>query len=218
MDDTTERIAPTITDEFREMAELTGCTDMQVKFAACLLAGSNFTEAAWNAGYAGARDSVQLRTTGSQAARAKPVQALLALAESRGLGVPDAPGDRDELKKILWRHARSADKAHSIKASTELMRIESEEKVVAEPQGNPLDTLKLIAETEPLIALLLYESVDTNPSSPVAPLFVLTPEQQAKANILKQKIATDYLNQLRSKQIAGGNVVQLNPNLTPTIN
>lgn len=87
MDDTTERIAPEIAPEFQEMATLCGCSVMQTKFAASLLAGENYTQAAWNAGYAGARDSVQLRTTGSQAARAKPVQALLALAESRGLAV-----------------------------------------------------------------------------------------------------------------------------------
>ena len=125
----------------------------------------------------------------------------------------DLKRDRDELKKILWRHARSADKAHSIKASTELMRIENEEKVVAEVHGNSLDTLKEIAELNPLVALLLYESVDTNPSSPVGPLFVLNPEQQIKADILREKIARDYLNQLRAKQISnGGNVVQLHQN------
>src|SRR5215831_13361205 len=99
MDDTTERIAPEISPEFQEMATLCGCSVMQTKFAAALLQGQNYTEAAWNAGYAGERSSVQLRTTGSQAARAQSIQALLALAESRGLGVPDAPGDRDELKK-----------------------------------------------------------------------------------------------------------------------
>ena len=113
--------------ELVEAGELCGCTNLQVRFAACLLEGNNFTEAAARAGYKGARNSVQLRSAGSSAARSKPVQALLALAESRGLGIPSTPGDADELKRILWSHARSKDRQASIKASAELKRIEREE-------------------------------------------------------------------------------------------
>jgi hypothetical protein len=116
--------------EFRdltEMGELVGCTDLQRKFAEGLLAGLSQTQAAFRAGYSGARDSAQLRSAASQAAQTSPVKALLALAESRGLGVPNAPGDRQELRRILWSHARSKDKQTSIRAAVELDRIEKEE-------------------------------------------------------------------------------------------
>jgi hypothetical protein len=115
--------------EFRdltELGELCGCTDLQRKFAEGLLAGLSQTEAAFRAGYSGARDSAQLRSAASQAAQTKPVLALLALAESRGLGVPGAPGDREELRRILWAHARSKDRQTSIRATVELDRIEKE--------------------------------------------------------------------------------------------
>jgi hypothetical protein len=117
--------------EFRdltELGELCGCTEKQARFAEGLLAGLSQTESAFRAGYAGARDSAQLRSAASQAAQTKPVMALLALAESRGLGVPNAPGDRQELRRILWSHARSKDKQTSIRAVVELDRIETLER------------------------------------------------------------------------------------------
>jgi hypothetical protein len=117
--------------EFRdlsELGELCGCTDLQRKFAEGLLAGLSQTEAAFRAGYAGERSGAQLRSTASSVAQAKPVQALLALAESRGLGVPNAPGDREELLRILWSHARSKDKQTSVRAAVELDRIGKEER------------------------------------------------------------------------------------------
>jgi len=59
---------------------------------------------------------------------------------------------------MVGLEARSNDKAHSIKASGELIRLENEEKLVAELQADPIEILKQIAEDDPLIALLLYES------------------------------------------------------------
>jgi hypothetical protein len=117
--------------EFRdltELGELVGCTEKQTKLAEGLLAGLSQTAAAQRAGYSGARDSAQLRSAASQAAQTSPVKALLALAESRGLGTPNAPGDRQELRRILWAHARSKDKQSSIRASIELDRIETLER------------------------------------------------------------------------------------------
>jgi hypothetical protein len=131
--------------EFRdltELGELCGCTDLQRKFSEGLLAGLSQTEAAFRAGYSGARDSAQLRSAASQAAQTKPVQALLALAESRGLGTPNAPGDREELLRILWSHARSKDKQSSIRATVELDRIGAEERAAQEPQSQ----LELVRE------------------------------------------------------------------------
>jgi hypothetical protein len=117
--------------DLTELGELCGCTEKQRKMAEGLLAGLSQTEAAFRAGYAGARDSMQLRSTASSTAQAKPVLALLALAESRGMGVPNAPGDQAELRRILWGHARSKDKQTSIRATVELDRIEREERVAA---------------------------------------------------------------------------------------
>jgi hypothetical protein len=154
MDEADQETESKITPDIAELGEMCGATAKQVAFAAALLEGHNYTEAAHLAGYAGERGSVQLRSAGSGAARAKPVQALLALAESRGLGVPNAPGDFDELKRILWTHARSKDKAHSIKASTELMRLAEVEQSAAakEDLSDPIEILAELAKVNPDIA------------------------------------------------------------------
>ena len=114
--------------DLSELGELCGATEKQTRFAEGMLAGLSQTEAAFRAGYAGDRNGVQLRSTASSVAQAKPVLALLALAESRGMGVPNAPGDREELRRILWAHARSKDKQTSIRAAVELDRIEQEDR------------------------------------------------------------------------------------------
>jgi hypothetical protein len=157
MDDETEV-------EFRdltELGELCGCTEKQRKFAEGLLAGLSQTEAAFRAGYAGARDSVQLRSTASSVAQAKPVQALLALAESRGLGVPNAPGDREELRRILWSHARSKDKQTSIRATVELDRIEREERLGRPERSGDAPLRELLGYARGIrhVALLYLETV-----------------------------------------------------------
>jgi hypothetical protein len=112
------------THDLTDLGELCGCTTQQRKLAEGLLAGLSQTEAAHRAGYKGGRDSSQLRSAASQAAQTSPVKALLALAESKGLGVPNSPGDREELVRILWAHARSKDKQSSIRASVELERLQ----------------------------------------------------------------------------------------------
>jgi hypothetical protein len=132
-----------------------GATAMQTRFAEGLLAGLSQTEAAHRAGYSGARDSSQLRSSASATAQSKPVLALLALAESRGFGIPNSPGDRDELIRILWSHARSKDKSNSIRASVELDRIAREDMAANDAPGDPTETLKEIAETFPLMAASL---------------------------------------------------------------
>jgi hypothetical protein len=214
MSEEPERDKPEVTDSFREICELVGCSPMQTLFAACLLEGDNFTQAAFRAGYSGARDSVQLRTSGSQAARSKPVQAALALAESRGLGIPTAPGDRDELKRLLWKCARSSDKNVSIKASTELMKLEEQEKALEQPLPEPIEALKMIAEeSHPLLALMVAELEGVKSQHG----FRLTPEQQHQADVWRQRIATEYLNQVRAEAIASGkNVIELATNKPTT--
>jgi hypothetical protein len=176
-----------LTPELAELAALCGCTELQTKFAAALLEGHSYTEAAFRAGYAGARDSVQLRSAGSSAARAKPVQALLALAESRGLGVPNAPGDREELKRILWSHARSKDKAASIRATTELERIEREEHSTGEPE-KPLEEIiaGMCEHLSPEMAAELLLGYGLHPEN--VPKDVLQ-----KAELHLEKLAEDWI-------------------------
>jgi hypothetical protein len=81
----------------------------------------------------------------------------LALAESRGFGVPNAPGDREELIRILWSHARSKDKQSSIRASVELDRIVREERE-QRPEVSPAETLRELAELSPELAMQLAEN------------------------------------------------------------
>jgi hypothetical protein len=187
---------PPLTPDMIELGELCGCTAKQIKFAEGLLQGMNFTEAAFHAGYAGERDSVQLRSAGSSAARAKPVQALLALSESRGLGVPNAPGDVEELVRILWGHARSKDKAHSIKAAAELKRIMDDEYAAKDAVSahDMVATLNEIAEIAPAYAVLLSSkhSIDWKPSA-------ANSEAVEKA---RREIAMAWLEEQRAKTIS----------------
>ena len=193
MDDTDQvRDKPRLTPELLEYGELCGCTEKQIAFAAALIEGHNYTEAAWRAGYAGGRDSVQMRSAGSSAARAKPVQALIAWAESRGLGIPDAPGDKDELIRILWTHARSKDKQASIKATAELQRIEREERATKEVERDPYELLAEIAEIMPALALELASPLHHKE-------FKLTDAQQARYEEYRRTIALEYIAEQRAK-------------------
>src|SRR4029079_11712018 len=176
-----------ITPDLAELGELCGCTEKQIKFAEGMLQGMSQTEAAFHAGYAGARDSVQLRSAGSSTARSKPVQALLALAESRGLGVPNAPGDMDELRRILWSHARSKDKAHSIKASVELQRLEREEREAkANDRRGPIECLSEIADIMPAYAVVLATQNEIQG-------FRLSEKQQQVYDDFRRKVALEYI-------------------------
>jgi hypothetical protein len=173
--------------DLSELGELCGATAMQTRFAEGLLAGLNQTEAAERAGYAGARDSQQLRGAGAAAARSKPVQALLALAESRGFGVPNAPGDRDELIRILWSHARSKDKQSSIRASVELDRIVREERE-ARPERDPAEILRELATVSAEVAVTLAAEANMiwRPE--------LSAEQQAALDERRMAAAQDWIS------------------------
>jgi hypothetical protein len=160
--------------EFRdltELGELCGCTEKQVRFAEGMLAGLSQTEAAFRAGYAGDRAGPQIRSTASSVALAKPVQALLALAESRGLGVPNAPGDREELLRILWSHARSKDKQTSVRAAVELDRIGKEEREgqAGETQEAALGSILARKYGAIMFSLIVLETVEE-----IGPRFSLT--------------------------------------------
>jgi hypothetical protein len=165
-EDQNEDIQRHLTPRLVELGELCGCTELQIRFAEGMLQGMNQSEAALHAGYAGEKGSVAIRSAGSSAARSKPVQALLALAESRGLGIPSAPGDMDELKRILWSIARSKDRMNSIKAATELRRIEEEEKAAQEEEPVSIkDAMEeLTAVLGPEIAAVIEAAASGNAS------------------------------------------------------
>jgi hypothetical protein len=186
-----------LTPDLTELGVLCGCTPKQVAFAAGLLEGLSQTEAAFNAGYSGDRNSSQLRSAGSAAARMKPVQALLALAESRGLGVPSSPGDMNELRAILWQHARSKDKNHSIAASKELMRLEAEEKAIEKPIPHPHEVLSEIAAESPLYAMELATKHGCWQ-------YKLTEEQQAVLEQERRKIALTYITEKQGQPLTNG--------------
>jgi hypothetical protein len=160
--------------EFRdltELGELVGATEKQTRLSEGLLAGLSQTEAAQRAGYAGARDSAQLRSAASQAAQTSPVKALLALAESRGLGTPNAPGDREELLRILWSHARSKDKQTSVRAAVELDRIGKEEREgqAGQTQEDALQNILSRKYGAIVFSLMVLETVEE-----IGPRFSLT--------------------------------------------
>jgi hypothetical protein len=144
-----------------EMAQLTGCTPMQMRYAWHRSQGASQVEAAHDAGYAGDRFSVQLRTTASNTERSEPVQAAIALIRQRGLSTSDEPGDLDELYKILWKHARGKDKAHSINASKELIRLEEVRAVRQEPERSPEEILADLRALAPAVADALEYSLAT---------------------------------------------------------
>jgi len=102
--------------DWSEAKELIGASDKQIAFARAIVEkGASRTAAARAAGYSGTDNA--LRAVASRAYKSGKVQSLFAWAKAGGAGVPDEPGDLKELERILWRHARGQDKAHSIKAS-----------------------------------------------------------------------------------------------------
>ncbi len=107
-------------------AELVGASEKQARFAKAIVDGLNQTQSAKAAGYRG--EGVQLRSIGHRIAKSNKVRALIAWAKAGGGGPPDNPGDLQELKRILWKHARGADKNHSIKATEVLHRLAAQER------------------------------------------------------------------------------------------
>jgi hypothetical protein len=148
--------------DLSEGAELVGTTAKQTKLVEGLLMGMNRTQAARHAGYEG--EGVQLRSTASQACRSDKVLALLSWAESRGKGTPDAPGDRDELRRILWRHARSKDRSMSIKAAEALERLMRQDAEARRQEAveDPITLLKRIAELDLALAVRLARKKGVN--------------------------------------------------------
>jgi hypothetical protein len=130
-----------------EGQELTGASDMQVAFAKALCRGASKTQAAKQAGYKG--EGSGLRGLASRMSKSHKVMALIAWAKAGGAGPSEIEGDPKELRRILWRHARSQDATRSIRASEVLHKLDADEKAraaAAEDQPNPAGALAEIAQ------------------------------------------------------------------------
>ena len=78
-------------------------------------------------------EGAALRGQASRIAKSHEVMALLAWAKAGGAGPSDVEGDPRELKKILWRHARSSDAQRSIRAAEVLNKLTEAERERAGP-------------------------------------------------------------------------------------
>ena len=97
---------------WRELAEGTGASELQLKFAAARFGGATATAAARMAGYSGDGDS--LRRAGNAAVRSTAVQNLLELAAINAPG--DARISDREIDAKIAKLIRSADSNVSLKA------------------------------------------------------------------------------------------------------
>jgi hypothetical protein len=103
---------PLTEQKWRELAEATGASELQLKFSAARFGGATATKAAKLAGYAG--DDAALRRAGYSAVRSTAVQNLLELASIHAPA--DARISDKEIDAKLSKMIRSADSNVSIKA------------------------------------------------------------------------------------------------------
>lgn len=104
---------PLSEQRWKELAEGTGASELQIKFAAARFGGATATAAARLAGYSGDKDS--LRRAGYSALRSTAVQALLELA---AINAPaDAKISAKEIDAKLARLIRSGDPNVVLKAA-----------------------------------------------------------------------------------------------------
>jgi hypothetical protein len=113
MNSGTDIWSPLGEQRWRELAEGSSASKLQLKFAAARFGGMNATAAAKAAGYSGDKDS--LRRAGYSALRSTAVQALLELA---ALNAPlDAKITEKEIDAKLARLIRSGDPLTMLKAT-----------------------------------------------------------------------------------------------------
>src|SRR5215831_4839898 len=108
----TDLWSPLGEQRWRELAEGTGASELQLKFAAARFGGASAARAAKLAGYSG--DSDSLRRAGYSAVRSTAVQSLLELAAINAPG--DAKISEKEIDAKISKLIRSADSNVSLKA------------------------------------------------------------------------------------------------------
>jgi hypothetical protein len=117
---------------WRELADVTGASELQLKFAAARFAGASATRAAKLAGYSG--DSASLRRAGYAALRSTAVQNLLELAAINAPG--DAKISDKEIDSKIAKLIRSPDSNVSLKAIEAFQKRESAKKEAEESGDN----------------------------------------------------------------------------------
>jgi phage terminase small subunit len=170
----TNDIKPASFDPVATAATL-GMSDQQLKWALAVLRGANQTQACREAGYTGPAE--QMRSQGSRNAGNRKIVRFLELAALEGGGIAEMPMDAKERHRVLSRMARGTDKNSAIRACEVLQRMDSEARAIEEAaakEGDPVDTLKEIAELSPLQAITLHKQHDYLKWQP-------TPEQVRRA-------------------------------------
>jgi len=120
---------PLTEQKWRELAEATGASELQLKFSAARFGGASATKAAKLAGYAG--DDAALRRAGYSAVRSTAVQNLLELASIHAPA--DARISDKEIDAKISKMIRSADSNVSLKAMEVFAKREAARK---EAEGN----------------------------------------------------------------------------------
>jgi hypothetical protein len=110
-------------ERWREIAEGTGASELQLKFAAARFGGASASRAAAMAGYADDGKG-SIRRAGYSAVRSTAVQNLLELASIAAPG--EAGITRKEIRAKLSRLCRSGDPQVSLKAIAELTTLSGE--------------------------------------------------------------------------------------------
>jgi hypothetical protein len=120
--------APLGESRWRELADGTGASELQLKFAAARFSGASASAAARIAGYAG--DAAALRGAGYAALRSTAVQNLLELA---AINAPaDAKISDKEIEAKIAKLIRSADSNVSLKAMEQHSKREAARKEAAQ--------------------------------------------------------------------------------------
>jgi hypothetical protein len=141
---------------WEEAKKTTGASDLQTRFACCRHRLMTAVGAAKAAGYTGDADSI--RQAGSRAAKSTAVMNLLALAQAKQAGGDDGTVSPAEARRILSRLARGSDPSVRIRAVELLAKLEREDRefqAMTATKHDPIEELRLIAQTSPAFAAQL---------------------------------------------------------------
>jgi hypothetical protein len=157
---------------WEEAKKTTGASDLQTRFACCRHRLMTAVGAAKAAGYSGDADSI--RQAGSRAAKSTAVMNLLALAQAEQAGGDDGTVKGPEARRILSRLARGSDPSVRIRAVELLAKLEREDREFAAmtaTKHDPIEELRLIAQTSPAFAAQLakdsgipWDAISAKPS------------------------------------------------------
>jgi hypothetical protein len=139
-----------------EAQKTSGATDLQVRFACCRARGMTATGAARAAGYGGDDDNI--RQAGHRAAKSTAVMNMLALAQAETAGGDDGTVGPAEAKRILSKLARGSDPSVRIRAVELLAKLEREDRefqALTATKHDPIEELRIIAQTSPAFAAQL---------------------------------------------------------------